>query len=127
MKLAEKAAYIKGLIDGLKPEDNDTNRILLAVVDLLSEMTEAIEEIDDAVNDLDEYVGELDEDLQAVEEYLEEEEEFCCGCGDDDYFTITCPKCGEEFAIDEDIAEEGKINCPGCGEELTFDLADEEE
>ena len=133
MRLAEKVAYIRGLMDGLNPKDDDTAKILSAVVDVLEDMADAIEEIDDVVNDLDEYIGEIDDDLEAVEDYLCEDEDDldCCGCDcdceEDEYYTILCPKCGEEFCIDEDILEEGKINCPNCDEVLEFDLSDEEE
>ncbi len=130
MKIAEKVAYIRGLVDGLNPKDDDTVKIVKAMIDVLEDMADAIEEIDDVVNDLDEYIGEIDEDLEAVEDYLAEEDEECdcCDCcdGEDEYYTIICPKCNEEFCVDEDIIEEGKINCPNCDEELEFDLSDEE-
>lgn len=129
MRLAEKVAYIRGLMDGLNPKDDDTAKILAAVVDVLEDMADAIEEIDDVVNDLDEYIGEIDDDLEAVEDYLAEEDDCCCDCDceEDEYYTILCPKCGEEFCIDEDLLEEGKINCPNCDEVLEFDLSDEQE
>lgn len=128
MKISEKVAYLKGLIEGLSPEDNDTTKLIRSIVDVLEDMADAIRDIDETVNDLDEYVGELDEDLQEVEDYLEDEWDCdeCDGCDDDDYFTIICPNCDEEFCVDEDIIEEGKINCPNCGETLEFDLVDEE-
>lgn len=135
MKITEKVAYIKGLMDGLNPKDDETTKLIKAVVDVLGDMADAIEDIDNAVNDLDEYVGELDEDLMAVEDYLDDED--CCDCDDcddceecacdDDYFTVICPKCGEEFCVDEEVLDEGKINCPNCEELLEFDLSDEDE
>ncbi len=133
MKLTEKVAYIRGLIDGLNPKDDDTSKIIAAIVDVLGDMADAIEEIDDVVNDLDEYIGEIDDDLEAVEDYLCEDEDDdccdcdCCDCGDDEYYTIICPKCNEEFCVDEDIIDEGSINCPNCDELLEFDLSDDEE
>lgn len=134
MRISEKVAYIRGLVDGLNPKDDDTAKIIKAMIDVLEDMADAIEEIDDVVNDLDEYIGEIDDDLEAVEDYLCEEdcddcdECDCCDCCDEDeFYTIICPKCGEEFCVDEDIIEEGKINCPNCDEELEFDLSDEEE
>ena len=129
MKLAEKVAYIRGLVDGLNPKDDDTAKIINAIIDVLGDMADAIEEIDDVVNDLDEYIGEIDDDLEVVEDYLAEDEDDCCDCCDcdDEYFTIVCPKCGEEFCVDEDIIDEGSINCPNCDEFLEFDLSDDEE
>lgn len=133
MKLTEKVAYIRGLIDGLNSKDDDTAKIINAIVDVLGDMADAIDEIDDVVNDLDEYIGEIDDDLEAVEDYLCEEDDDCsdccdcCDCEDDEYFTITCPKCDEEFCVDEDIIDEGSINCPNCNELLEFDLSDDED
>ena len=130
MKLIEKVAYIRGLIDGLNPKDDDTAKIIKSIVDVLGDMADAIEEIDDVVNDLDEYIGEIDDDLEAVEDYLCEEDDNCCDCcdcEDDEFFTITCPKCNEEFCVDEDIINEGNINCPNCDELLEFDLSDDED
>ncbi len=134
--LAEKVAYIRGLMDGLNPKDDDTVKIIKAMVDVLEDMADAIDEIDDVVNDLDEYIGEIDDDLEAVEDYLCEDEcddcddcddcDCCDCCEEDEYYTIICPKCTEEFCVDSDIIEEGKINCPNCGEELEFDLSDED-
>lgn len=129
MKLTEKVAYIKGLMDGLNPEDSETKKVLEAVIDVLEDMAEAIREIDDTVNDLDEYVGELDEDLQEVEDLLIEDDACACDCCDceDDFYTVICPKCGEEFCVDEEIIEDGKVNCPSCNEQLEFDLSDDEQ
>ncbi len=134
MRLAEKVAYIRGLMDGLNPKDDETVKVLKAVIDVLEDMADAIEEIDDVVNDLDEYIGEIDDDLEAVEDYLCEDDEDdldcecdCCDCADDEYYTIICPKCNEEFCVEQEIIEEGHINCPNCDESLEFDLSDEEE
>jgi DNA-directed RNA polymerase subunit RPC12/RpoP len=40
------------------------------------------------------------------------------------YYDVTCPKCGEEIHVDEDILLEGEIVCPQCGETLEFDFSD---
>jgi hypothetical protein len=64
MGINEKAAYIKGMIDGMDLDKNDkTVRVLNAVVDLLSEVTEKVSDLNDAYDELCEQVDEIDEDL----------------------------------------------------------------
>ncbi len=125
MTILEKVAYLKGLMEGLKLEQNDTAKVLSSIVDILDGMAMTVADMENGINELDEYISEIDEDLEAVEDYLEDEDDDCdCDCDEDAYYTIVCPTCGEEFCVDDDIAEEGMINCPNCGEELEFDLSD---
>ena len=43
MTLSEKAAYLKGLMDGLKLDtEKDENKVLAAVVDMLSDVAETV-------------------------------------------------------------------------------------
>ena len=145
MNLTEKAAYIKGLADGLElDKETKEGKIIAALLDLTQEMAneiasieQDIEEIDEDLNYLNEYVEELDDDLQDVEDYLDEEceddedwddEEWeecdgdctaCdgCDCGDDDYFEIVCPSCGETVCFDSELDPENLL-CPACGEKF---------
>lgn len=122
--MLEKVAYIKGLLQGLKLSDSDPYKELFEnILDVLDDMAASISDVEEAVEELDEYIAEIDEDLEAVEDYLDEElddEDLL----DDDFYTIVCPTCGEEFSVDDEVAELGKINCPNCGEDLEFDLSD---
>ena len=78
MELTEKAAYLKGLADGLDYDrTTPEGKILAAVIDLLGEVTAEIGKNKEDIVDLSEYVDELDRDLGDVEEYL---------FGDDDDF-----------------------------------------
>ena len=146
MNLTEKAAYIKGLADGLDlDKDTKEGKIIAALMDLVDEMAAAvtdlqndIEEIDEDLDYLNDYIEEIDEDLQAVEDFLDEEvemdeddlydedEEFCdgdctecdgCDCGDDEYFEIECPSCGDMVCFDCELDPENMI-CPACGEKF---------
>ena len=123
--MLEKVAYIKGLLQGMKLKDEDPYKeLFLNIVDVLDDLAAAVADVEDNITELDEYIQEVDEDLEAVEEFLDEE---CDPCEEDDYYTIVCPTCGEEFSVDDEVAEQGEINCPNCGEELEFDLNDLEE
>ena len=122
MTLLERVSYIRGLMEGLGLDEKDPmGRVVSEIVDVLDEMAATVEDMDDYMTELDEYVGEIDEDLEAVEEFLDEE----CDCeSEDDFYSVICPNCGEEFCVDDETAQKGELNCPNCGEELEFDLTD---
>ncbi len=137
MTLNEKAAYIKGLADGLDLDKNTKEgKLIAALIDLVGELTEAIDEIDEDLETLNDYIEEIDEDLGAVEEYLYDDcdcdcdcdDDFecdgnCCDCdedcdlADEDYFEVECPSCGETICFDGSIDPE-ELACPACGEKF---------
>lgn len=155
MTIVEKAAYLKGLAEGLgiEPESKD-GKLWGALTELLSDMAHEIEDLqesnldfaealDDISDDLT-YLEELTCDLDVPEDFDDEDCDGDCGscafdCGEDDedededeeleydgvLYDVTCPACGEEISFDEDTLDEGSIRCPGCGELLEFDLGEE--
>lgn len=139
MGITEKAAYLKGLADGLKLDpDKDANKLLLAVVDTIGEMAELVDEIDMDLSDFTDQLDAVDESLADLEEYCYDEcccdDDECC-CDDDDcccgeeLYDVVCPTCGEKITVDEGILEDGGCECPNCGEslEFDFDLEDDDE
>ena len=69
MALKEKAAYLKGLADGLDFDKTTAEgKLIAAMLELLGEMTEAIEEIDENIDYLADYIEEVDKDLGELEE-----------------------------------------------------------
>ena len=124
MGIAEKIAYLKGLAEGLKlDEETKEGKLLLAVIDVLGDISEQLEEIEDEIYELEEGIDAVSEDLSDVEECLYEEDEEDEDDEDDCYAT-TCPSCEEEIFFDDSILEEGEVICPNCGEKLEFDLSD---
>ncbi len=121
MKLSEKAAYLKGLADGMNiGEDTPNNKLIVKLLDLVSEMAGTIELLEDRCDELTDYADELDADLGDVEEYLfsDEDDCDCCDCDDDDEaYEVTCPACGEVICFDSSCDPEELI-CPACGEEF---------
>ena len=144
MSMTEKSAYLKGLADGLEyDKTTKEGKIIAALLELVDEMAQAIavvqndiEEIDEDLDYLNEYIEEIDEDLSDVEDFLDEEcccdededEEYeecdgdcasCdgCDCGDEDYFEIICPSCGETVCFDSELDPENLL-CPACGEKF---------
>ena len=142
MTITEKLAYIKGLCEGLKLDDSSKEgKILLAVVDLLGDVTEQVSENEGDINqifdELDRVYDEIDaidEDLTDVEDalYDEDEDDDDWDYDDDEYdmledgdeditdlydeenpiYEITCPKCGEVICMDEDMLFSPDCTCP---------------
>ncbi len=119
MKLSENAAYLKGLAEGLGVgNETPTDKLIVKLLDLVSEMAETIEDLQAQCDDLNEYADELDADLGDVEDYLfsDDEEDY----DEDETYEVTCPACGEVICFDDSVDPEALI-CPACGEE--FDTA----
>ncbi|KMT21338.1 CD1247 N-terminal domain-containing protein [Clostridium cylindrosporum] len=124
--LMKKAAYLKGLCDGLDiSESTKEGKVLLAIVDMLEEMTQEIGEINELYEELDSYVESIDEAVLEIEEVLFEDEDHECDCGchdEDGYVEIECPNCGDQIFLDEGMFEdEDEIICPNCDEPISFE------
>ena len=133
MNLVEKAAYLKGLAEGLGMDaQSKEGRLWAALNELLADMAHEIEDLreaDERIDDaLDELAGELSylEELSCELEQLADEDEDEDEGEDAEYdgvvYDATCPVCGEEISFDEETLESGSIRCPKCGELLEFDL-----
>ena len=124
MTNSERAAYIRGLMDGLELDNNSKEvKVINAIVDLLEDLCDSVEEIEADMDELAGQVDEIDEDLADVEDLLYEDEDEDFDFEDDDLFEVACPHCDAEFEVSEEelLADEG-IECPMCGELLTFDI-----
>ena len=152
MTVVEKAAYFKGLVEGLGIEpDSKDGKLWGALGELLSDMAHEIEDLQATDMDHAEALDEMAEELSYLEDLvcdLDEPEDFdeqcdgsCGSCGlcDEDeeedgepeydgiIYDVTCPVCGEEISFDEDTLDKGSIECPSCGETLEFDLSEDED
>ncbi len=157
MSITEKLAYIKGLCEGLALDGSTKEgKILLAIVDLLGDVTEEVSahdsDIDQVFDELDRVYDEIDaidEDLTDIEEALldedfdDDEDDYddaewdLLEDGDEDVtdlydednplYEITCPKCGEIVCMDEEMLFSSDCACPNCGTIFEVDYDDEEE
>ena len=133
MNITEKAAYLKGLAEGiaLDPAKPET-KLINALIDCVNELALTIADMDEDLDTLEAYIEEIDEDLGDVEEYIFDEDDCdcdCCDddcdcdcCCDDDYVEVECPACGEIICLDDSILDEDSILCPACGETLEFEF-----
>lgn len=157
MTIVEKAAFLKGLVEGLgiEPESKE-GKLWGALGDLLTDMAHEIEDLQASDLDHADALDEMAEELSYLEDLvcdLDDPEDLyddcdgecgscacCCDEDDDDdddddddleydgiIYDVTCPVCGEEISFDEDTLEKGSIACPKCGETLEFDLEEEDD
>ena len=148
MTISEKAAYLKGLMDGLDlDKEKAEGKMIAAIVELLGDVTKRVTDIEETTIAISDELDEIEEDLDAIEDFiLDEEDEFDDEDWDDDnwddeeefeegfdfgdeettIYEVKCI-CGEIIDFDEETLEEGSMKCPNCGELLEFSLEDDEE
>ena len=143
----DRVAYLRGLAEGMKlTDETNEGKLLLKILEVLSEMADELTALRNDYEELDEYVESIDDDLADMEETLfgeDDDEEGCggccsCHCGDDDdddedddddqLVEYACPHCGNEvtFEIDGFDFEEENL-CPACGKPLFPDDEEEDE
>jgi formylmethanofuran dehydrogenase subunit E len=134
----ERIAYLKGLLDGLRPQDETQVRIYAAIVDALEALADEVETNADELREQAEMVQELNEFCESLEDDMEELEKAVYEMDekmdeeetedDEDFETVyqsaVCPKCGHRFYYQPELYEEGEpVQCPKCAE--TFERREE--
>ena len=149
MKITEKAAYLKGLMDGLSLNtETNEGKMIAAIVDLLGDVTRRLSDVEETTIAISDELDEIEEDLDAIEDFImddedewddeededdswdgwdeDDEEGFDFGDEDSIIYEVECA-CGERIAFDEETLEAGSMTCPNCGELLEFSLEEDED
>ena len=152
MTISEKAAYLKGLMDGLDLDaDKAEGKLISAIVDLLGDVTKKLTDVENTTIAISDELDEIEEDLDAIEDFIMDEDDddyedyddddddfddydeddydeegFDFGDEDTTIYEVKCT-CGNVINFDEDTLEEGSIICDNCGETLEFTFDDEDE
>ena len=155
MTISEKAAYLKGLMDGLNLDtEKAEGKMIAAIVDLLGDVTRRLTDVEETTIAISDELDEIEEDLDAIEDFILDEDEddyedyddedyddeddyyddeddyddegFDFGDEDTTIYEVECA-CGEIINFDEETLEKGSMLCPNCGETLEFSLEDDDE
>ena len=146
MTVYEKAAYLKGLMDGLNLDtEKAEGKMIAAIVDLMGDVTRRLADVEETTIAISDELDEIEEDLDAIEDYILDEDEddddddydfddededmeegFDFGDPDTTIYEVECA-CGSIINFDEETLEEGSIVCPECGETLEFSFEDDED
>ena len=149
MTINEKAAYLKGLMEGLQLDtEKAEGKMIAAMVDLLGDVTKKLTNVEDTTIAISDELDEIEEDLDAIEDFIMDEDEDDYDDDEDDFddyddedfeeegfefgdedttiYEVKCI-CGNVIAFDEETLEAGSIVCDECGETLEFSFEDEDE
>ena len=154
MTSSEKAAYLKGLMEGLNLDtDKAEGKLISAMVELLGDVTKKLTDVENTTIAISDELDEIEEDLDAIEDYILDEEDdydeddyddyddfdddddddddydeegFDYGDEDSIIYEVKCT-CGNIINFDEETLEEGSIICDQCGETLEFTFEDDED
>ena len=148
MTISEKAAYLKGYMDGIELDmEKPEGKMIERIVDLLGDITKRLSDVEETTIAISDELDEIEEDLDAIEDYILDEEDdeyeddfedwddededyddegFDFGDEDSIIYEVKCA-CGEIINFDEDVLEAGSMLCPNCGETLEFSFEDEDE
>ncbi len=145
MTISEKAAYLKGLMDGLNLDtEKAEGKMISAIVELLGDVTKRLSDVEETTIAISDELDEIEEDLDAIEDFILDEEEdddyedddyedddfedegFDFGDEDTTIYEVHCA-CGNVINFDEETLEKGSIICDECGEVLEFTFDDEDE
>ena len=132
MTIVERAAYLKGLTEGMGIDPTSKEgKLWYALNDLLHDMAHEIEDLQACSMDQADMIDEIADELEYLEEItcdldLPEEYDSCdcdckchCDCEDEDDDDDE----DDEDDEDEEIEYDGIIydaTCPVCGEEISF-------
>ena len=146
-EIGKRVSFLKGLSEGMKISDTtNEGKLLLAILDVLEDISYELESSSEIQDDLSERLFELDDDLGCLEEevYGEDQRHNYCDCGcdcdndcdcDDDcdcgcdlkdhgenlkYITVECPHCKKETSFDLGVfgADTEFVECPNCHEKI---------
>ena len=149
MTINEKAAYLKGLMEGLRLDtDKAEGKMIAAMVDLLGDLSKKLTNVEDTTIAISDELDEIEEDLDAIEDFIMDEDDdedydddddfddyedddyedegFDFGDEDTTIYEVKCA-CGNVITFDEETLEAGSIVCDECGETLEFTFEDEDE
>ena len=136
--LEPKAAYLKGLADGMKLADSDVNNLIKSMVDFLGEVAETVDGLDGEVEFLADNLEDVDSELDEIDKELDEIAEILSDCSEcdgecdhdfdfsDECFEVTCPACNQIIKLNMEALDDDEAKCPLCGEEMEFDFDFEE-
>lgn len=144
MELKEKAAYLKGLVEGLGiDESTKEGKVIRAMCELLDELTAEVSDIRSDVNmafdeicDINDELEDLGADLFDEDDEDDESNEDADEADDEDddadledrpCYEVPCPACGETVYVTEDDLDAGEAYCPNCRVAFEVALADEDD
>ena len=120
MNLSEKSAYLKGLMDGLKlDQEAPEGKMISGIVELLQEVTGAIGDLQENAEAVSDELDEIEDDLDAIEDYLMDDDDEEDGFMDDDgedFYRVALRIAGRNACVRTKL----EYGYPLNGEDISF-------
>lgn len=144
MSLSEKAAYLRGLYDGMElgEEKSKEAKMLRAVIDVIQEIADHVTENEESIAAVADQLDDVSDLAETLKEIALGEDTEEVPFGEDDYdfdededeeedfvttFEVECPNCQRLLTIGEEELSVSEIECPTCGQRFQIDLQFENE
>lgn len=132
MELNERAAYLKGLMEGLEIDNSSKQgKVLTAMYELLAELCDTVTDIDADLDQVYDELDAMDEDMDELEEYVygddfedEDEDEDEDDEDAEVQYELTCPNCGAVTVVDEETLLSEQVSCGNCGAEFEIEFTE---
>ncbi|MDL2205857.1 zinc ribbon domain-containing protein [Eubacteriales bacterium OttesenSCG-928-N13] len=137
--LSDKVSYLRGLAEGLSVGDGSSEgKLIVQLIDMLSEAVEEIDELREAFDELSDYVESIDEDLSELEgdfddddfDFDDEDEDFddiIDEDEDEDELDFFMPDDDDDEDEDEGIGMYVGCICPKCNGMFCVDAVEDED
>ena len=135
MTISEKAAYLKGYMDGLELDlEKPEGKMIERLVDLMCDMAKRLCDVEETTIAISDELDEIEEDLDAIEDFImdeDDDEDYEDDEYDDDDFEDFDDEDDDDLFDDEDFEDESfeygdedsiiyEVKC-ACGEVINFD------
>ena len=131
MDLNAKAAYIKGLMEGMNFDVNtNEGKLISAMLGLLEDLAEQVTEHDKELSQVYDELDAIDEDMDDLESVVydvDDEDYDDEDDGEDAEYELTCPNCGTVLTVDEETLMNDELYCPNCSAPFNVQVDAEDE
>lgn len=117
MSLSEKAAYLRGLYDGMELGEDQSRqgKLLAGMLELLEELASHVEENEESINTLADRADTL---LDLLEDEDDEDDDL----DGTPVFEVECPNCSNLLGLSEADLAAREVTCPECGQDFRIEV-----
>ncbi len=121
--LTNRAAYLKGLAEGMKLDcESNEGKLLNEIIALLGDVTDMLEAVDDEQGFIADRMDDIDDSIDILCEEVFDEEDYEYYDDDDEEFAIKCENCGKDVFLTYDDFDDDNLVCPFCGEPIELEF-----
>lgn len=127
-ELTNRAAYLKGLAEGMNlNKETCEGKLISEIIDFLNDAAAEICAIDNEQGFIADKLDDMDEEIEVIgdevfSDFYDDDEDEAFDFEDEEEFAIKCRECSEEITVTHDDLIDGEVTCPHCGTIIEFDF-----